>query len=74
MKLFLFIAVLLIITNAAYSLESEEGFNISEAEIDQVGANRNKRDDFNIEDFKLGQMVKTKPEDVEMEKKKGSTA
>lgn len=62
MKFALVLVVLLIITTTAYCLESE-------ADVDHVDANRNKRDDYNIEDFKLGPMVRTKPEDLEMNKK-----
>lgn len=69
MKFALFFVVLLIITTTAYCLESESGFNTSEADVDHGDATRNKRDDYNIEDFKLGPMVRTKPEDLEMNKK-----
>lgn len=60
MKFDLFFVILLIITTIVSCLEPDAV---------NSEAKRDKRDDFNIEDFKLGPMVRTKPEDFEMEKK-----
>lgn len=67
MKFVLFFTVLLIITTTVYCLVPKN--HGDHGTVDHGYATRNKRDDYNIEDFKLGPMVRTKPEDLEMNKK-----